>query len=568
MEHRYDIVIIGAGGAGLYAALEALRTDPAVKVAVVSKVYPTRSHTSAAQGGVNAALANKDKDDTVDFHAFDTIKGSDYLADQDAVAYLCKKAPGVVRELENLGAPFSRFDDGSIAQRPFGGTVKDRCCYCADKTGLTILHTLYEQCQRRGVTFFNEYFLLSLEHDDGMCQGVIALNMRTSAIEVFTAKSVILATGGHAKMYWNRSSNAIGNTGDGQAAAFRAGITLEDMEFIQFHPTGLRKSGLLVSEAARGEGGYLHNRNGERFMAHYAPQKMELGPRDLVARSMETEILKGNGFSSEAGNYLELDLRHLGREAINKKLPQIRELSMHFEGVDPVDEPIPVRPTAHYSMGGIAADMAKTAVSGVFAVGECACISVHGANRLGGNSLLDILVFGKRAGREAAEEAKCRPFLPMHQSARKKANARIRALLSRERNYERYGIIRSELGKTMGDKLGIYRTETRMQQAVTEIQTLRERFGRVRLFDTGTVFNTSLIQILELENMLDLSQCVAVTSLARQESRGSHFREDFPRRDDDNWHKHSLCTLQNDSTVKLNFKSVTMGMYPLETRSY
>ena len=567
MEHRYDIVIVGAGGGGLFAALEAVRTNPRVSVAVISKVYPTRSHTSAAQGGINAALGNKDRDDTVELHVFDTVKGSDYLADQDAVAYLCSQAPSVVRGLENLGAPFSRFPDGTIAQRPFGGTVKDRCCYCADKTGHTILHTLFEQCLRRGVTFFNEYFLLSLEHSDGDCQGVITLNMATSAIETFVAPVVILATGGHAKMYWNRSSNAAGNTGDGQAAALRAGIPLKDMEFIQFHPTGLRKSGLLVTEGARGEGGYLLNRHGERFMVRYAPQKMELGPRDLVARSMETEIIEGNGFDSDAGSYIELDLRHLGAEVIKKKLPQIRELSMHFEGVDPVEEPIPVRPTAHYSMGGIDAAMVKTAVRGVNAVGECACVSVHGANRLGGNSLLDILVFGKRAGQEAALEAPERKVHGITPAAVRRVADEIRSYSCHER-YERYGIIREEMGKAMGDNLGIYRVEERLRQGVEEIQTLRERFRRIRLFDTGTVYNTNLIQILELKNMLDLASCVAQTALSRQESRGSHFREDFPRRDDETWHIHSLCTMGSGGEIRLGHKQVTMGKYSLETRSY
>jgi len=567
MEHKFDIIIVGAGGGGLFAALEAVRTDPRVSIAVVSKLYPTRSHTSAAQGGVNAALANKDRDDTVELHVFDTIKGSDYLADQDAVDYLCSQAPDVVRELENLGAPFSRFPDGTIAQRPFGGTVKDRCCYCADKTGHTLLHTLFEQCLRQGVKFFNEYFLLSLEHADGECQGIVAMNMRTSAIEAFSAKIVILATGGHGKMYWNRSSNAAGNTGDGQAAALRAGIPLKDMEFIQFHPTGLRKSGLLVTEGARGEGGYLLNRHGERFMARYAPQKMELGPRDLVARSMETEIIEGNGFDSDAGSYIELDLRHLGAEAIKKKLPQIRELSMHFEGIDPIEEPIPVRPTAHYSMGGIDADMARTAVSGIYAVGECACVSVHGANRLGGNSLLDILVFGKRAGREAALEAPQRTLRRVSPASLWRAADEIKSYTSHER-YERYGIIREEMGKTMGDKVGIYRTEERLRQGVDEIRALRERFRHIRLFDAGTVYNTNLVQILELKNMLDLALCVAKTALSRQESRGSHYREDFPRRDDEAWHRHSLCTLEKGDDVRLAHKPVTMGKYSLETRSY
>lgn len=567
MEHSFDMVIVGAGGGGLYAALEAVRTSPRISVAVISKVYPTRSHTSAAQGGVNAALANKDHDDSPEFHIFDTIKGSDYLADQDAVAYLCNQAPQVVRELENLGAPFSRFPDGSIAQRPFGGTVKDRCCYCADKTGHTILHTLYEQCMRRGIRFFNEYFLLSLEHDAGECQGLVAMNMRTSAIETFSARTVILATGGHSKMYWNRSSNASGNTGDGQAAALRAGIPLKDMEFIQFHPTGLRKSGLLITEGARGEGGYLLNRHGERFMARYAPQKMELGPRDLVARSMETEIIEGNAFSSDSGSYLELDLRHLGAEAIMKKLPQIRELSMNFEGVDPIEEPIPVRPTAHYSMGGIDTDMARTAIRGIYAIGECACVSVHGANRLGGNSLLDILVFGKLAGREAALDAPERKFRHVSPAAVARNTAEIKAYAGHDR-YERYGLIREELGRTMGENVGIYRTGDRLRQGVNDIRTLQERFRRIRLFDTGTVFNTNLTQILELKNMLDLALCVAMPALEREESRGSHYREDFPLRNDAVWHKHSLCTCHEDGTVTLGAKGVTMGIHHLESRSY
>ncbi len=521
MEHKFDIIIVGAGGGGLFAALEAVRTDPRVSIAVVSKLYPTRSHTSAAQGGVNAALANKDRDDTVELHVFDTIKGSDYLADQDAVDYLCSQAPDVVRELENLGAPFSRFPDGTIAQRPFGGTVKDRCCYCADKTGHTLLHTLFEQCLRQGVKFFNEYFLLSLEHADGECQGIVAMNMRTSAIEAFSAKIVILATGGHGKMYWNRSSNAAGNTGDGQAAALRAGIPLKDMEFIQFHPTGLRKSGLLVTEGARGEGGYLLNRHGERFMARYAPQKMELGPRDLVARSMETEIIEGNGFDSDAGSYIELDLRHLGAEAIKKKLPQIRELSMHFEGIDPIEEPIPVRPTAHYSMGGIDADMARTAVSGIYAVGECACVSVHGANRLGGNSLLDILVFGKRAGREAALEAPQRTLRRVSPASLWRAADEIRSYTSHER-YERYGIIREEMGKTMGDKVGIYRTEERLRQGVDEIRALRERGFTIILVEQNFRFAAPLADrhyVLEhgrIVETVDKSELGAKTGLLHQ----------------------------------------------------
>ncbi len=402
----FDIVIVGGGGAGLYAAMEAMKTNPALNIAVLSKVYPNRSHTSAAQGGANAALGNKAKDDTVEMHIFDTIKGGDYLADQDAVDVLCSEAPKIIRELENMGTPWSRMEDNTIAQRPFGGAGRPRCCYCSDKTGHTILQTLYEQCLKKGVIFFNEYFALNLSVSGSRSNGLIAMNMKTGKVEAFQAKTVILATGGYAKMYWNRSSNAAGNTGDGQAIAYRAGIPLKDMEFVQFHPTGLRKSGLLVTEGARGEGGYLLNKDGERFMSRYAPEKMELGPRDLVSRSLETEILQGRGFDSPAGKYLHLDLTHLGADLIKSRLPQIREMSMNFEGVDPIEEPIPVRPTAHYSMGGIDTDnQTRTVMEGVYAAGECGCVSVHGANRLGGNSLLDILVFGRIAGRTAAEEA-------------------------------------------------------------------------------------------------------------------------------------------------------------------
>lgn len=563
----YDIVIVGGGGAGLYAAMEAMKANPRLSVAVLSKIYPNRSHTSAAQGGVNAALANTDKADTVESHIFDTIKGSDYLADQDAVEVLCGDAPGIIRELENMGAPFSRLEDGTIAQRPFGGASKPRCCYCADKTGHTILQNLYEQCLRKGVNFFNEYFLLSLEHDNGALQGIIALNIKNGRIEAIPARSVIFATGGYAKMYWNRSSNAAGNTGDGQAVALRAGIPLKDMEFVQFHPTGLRKSGLLVTEGARGEGGYLINKLGERFMSRYAPQKMELGPRDLVSRSIETEILEGRGFESTAGPYVHLDLRHLGADLIKSRLPQIRELSMYFEGVDPIDEPIPVRPTAHYSMGGIDVDVdGRSVMKGVYAAGECACVSVHGANRLGGNSLLEILVFGKRVGRTAAEESQKNTPKAIDPSVAEEHRKQIRELMHQDRR-ERYGLLREELGKTLGDNVSIYRKEDLLKKGVEDIQELRERYKKIRVHDTGDVYNTNLVQVLELRNILDLAQTVAEGALVRQESRGSHTREDFPVRDDENWHKHTMFTLENNQ-VKVSYKPVTMGRYELQERKY
>jgi succinate dehydrogenase / fumarate reductase, flavoprotein subunit len=564
----FDIVIVGGGGAGLYAAMEAMKTNPSLNIAVLSKVYPNRSHTSAAQGGANAALANKAKDDTVEMHIFDTIKGSDYLADQDAVDVLCSEAPKIIRELDNIGTPWSRMEDNTIAQRPFGGAGRPRCCYCADKTGHTILQTLYEQCLKKGVFFFNEYFALSLSVNGSRMRGLLAMNIKTGKVEAFPAKTVIFATGGYAKMYWNRSSNAAGNTGDGQAIAFRAGIPLKDMEFVQFHPTGLRKSGLLVTEGARGEGGYLINKDGERFMARYAKEKMELGPRDLVARSIETEILEGRGFDSPAGKYIHLDLTHLGPAIIKSRLPQIREMSMQFEGVDPIDDPIPVRPTAHYSMGGIDTDnFGRTVMGGVYAAGECGCVSVHGANRLGGNSLLDILVFGRIAGHTAAEEAG--KFAPgnIPESEIREKTEELRSFMKPTGHYERYGALREELGQTLAVNVGIFREAKLLKKGVDDIASLQDRYQHVRVFDTSDVFNTNLMQVLELKNMLDLAETVAAGAYAREESRGSHTRVDFPVRNDEKWHRHTMATL-SDGKVVLGEKPVVMGRYELQERTY
>jgi len=564
----FDIVIVGGGGAGLYAAMEAMKTNPALNIAVLSKVYPNRSHTSAAQGGANAALGNKAKDDTIEMHIFDTIKGSDYLADQDAVEVLCSEAPKIIRELENIGTPWSRLDDNTIAQRPFGGAGRPRCCYCADKTGHTILQTLYEQCLRKGVLFFNEYFALNLSVNGSRSRGLIAMNMKTGKVEAFPAKTVIFATGGYAKMYWNRSSNAAGNSGDGQAIAFRAGIPMKDMEFVQFHPTGLRKSGLLVTEGARGEGGYLINKDGERFMVRYAKEKMELGPRDLVSRSIETEILEGRGFNSPAGKYIHLDLRHLGADLIKSRLPQIREMSLNFEGVDPIEEPIPVRPTAHYSMGGIDTDnFGRTVMDGVYAAGECACVSVHGANRLGGNSLLDILVFGRIVGHTAAEEAGKFSPATISEAELKESVDELRNRMQPSGHYERYGALREELGQTLALNVGIFRESSLLHKGIQDIAELKERFKKVRVFDSSDVFNTNLMQVLELQNMLELAETVAVGALAREESRGSHTRIDFPVRDDEKWHKHTLATLV-DGKVLPGEKPVTMGRYELQERTY
>ncbi|MGB9767044.1 MAG: succinate dehydrogenase flavoprotein subunit, partial [Sulfurihydrogenibium sp.] len=539
----YDVLIVGAGGAGLMAALEASKAKD-LRVAVISKVYPTRSHTGAAQGGINAALANVDPSDSPEVHTFDTVKGSDYLGDQDAIEFMCTEAPKRIYELEHLGVPFSRLPDGRIAQRPFGGAGFPRTCYAADKTGHVILHTLYEQCLKNDVEFLNEWFVKELIIDNNEAKGVIAIDIRSGEVHAIKAKAIIFATGGYARVYWVRNTNAIGSTGDGMAICYRAGIPLKDMEFVQFHPTGLRSTGILVTEGARGEGGYLINNKGERFMARYAPQKMELAPRDLVARSIETEILEGRGWGEGMMAYVHLDLRHLGAEKIKSRLPQIRQLCIDFEGVDPIEEPIPVRPTAHYSMGGIDVRDYKTSmtgVNGVFAVGECACVSVHGANRLGGNSLLDLVVFGKPAGAAAVEYARSKPDDNFNLKAEEERARREIEELLRKENKENINSIRMEMAQTMWDKVGIFREEKPMLEAIEKIKELKERYKKLAPGDSGKIFNTALINYIELGFLLDLAEVIATTAVLRKESRGAHARRDYPNRDDENFLKHSLA---------------------------
>ncbi|HAV40247.1 MAG TPA: succinate dehydrogenase, partial [Aquificaceae bacterium] len=428
----YDVVIVGAGGAGLRTAIECAR-DPSIKVAVVSKVYPTRSHTGAAQGGLNASLGNAMPQDTPEAHAFDTIKGADFLADQEAVYFMCRHAPEVVYELDRWGVPFSRMEDGRIAQRPFGGASFPRTVYSADRTGHVLLHTLFEQALAKdNIDFFNEFFLLDLLHNGQRVKGVVVYDIRNGEVVVLRAKAVVLATGGFARIYWQRSTNAVGNTGDGVAVALLNGLPLKDIEFIQFHPTGLAKTGILLSEACRGEGGYLINKLGERFMARYAPEKMELAPRDMVSRAIEYEIREGRGFGEGTSAYVLLDLRHLGEEKIKERLPQVRQLAIDFEGVDPVYDPVPIRPTAHYCMGGIHVEnymTSATPMEGLYAVGECACVSVHGANRLGGNSLIELLVFGKFCGISAREYAKQVDFLDIAPGEERKGEEFIEGLM-------------------------------------------------------------------------------------------------------------------------------------------
>jgi len=560
----YDILIVGSGGAGLYAALES-RLDQDLQVAVLTKVYPTRSHTGAAQGGVNAALANYDPSDSWEDHWFDTVKGSDYLADQDAAELMCREAPTVVRELEHWGAPFYRTDEGEIAQRPFGGASKPRACYAADKVGHIMLHTLYEQGLRRGVDYFNEWFALNLIHDGQRCLGVNTFSIRTGRIYTIQAKAVILATGGHGRMYWTRTSNAYGNTGDGSAIAYRAGLPLKDMEFMQFHPTGLRRSGILVTEGARGEGGYLLNGEGERFMARYAPDKMELGPRDLVSRAIETEVREGRGGPDDE---VFLDITHLGKERIMERLPQIRQLCLDFEGVDPLEEPIPIKPTAHYSMGGVHTDInGLTPIEGVYAAGESGCVSVHGANRLGGNSLLDILVFGRRAGQHAMEYARGVKHAEMPRTALTEAETCIKELMEGD-GKENVAQIRRDLGRVMADKAGIYRDKTHLEQAVNELEELQHRFKRLMVSDQNAVFNTEMVAALELRNMLTLAELVARGALERNESRGAHSREDYPERDDTDWLKHTVATCGADTRPRINYEPVTITGFKPEARVY
>ncbi len=560
----YDVLIVGSGGAGLYAALKS-RMEEDLQVAVLTKVYPTRSHTGAAQGGVNAALGNKDGTDTWQDHWFDTVKGSDYLADQDAAELMCREAPEVIREMEHWGCPFDRTEEGKIAQRPFGGASKIRACYAADKIGHVMLHTLYEQGIRHGVNYFNEWMTLSLLHDGQRCLGVNALDIRSGKLHTIQAKAVILATGGYGRVYWNRTSNAYGNTGDGVALAYRAGLPLKDIEFVQFHPTGLRRTGILMSEGARGEGGYLLNALGERFMTRYAPEKMELGPRDLVSRAIETEVREGRGGPD---GEVFLDLVHLGKERILKRLPQIRDLCCGFEGVDPLEEPIPIKPTAHYSMGGISTDInGLTPIEGVYAAGESGCVSVHGANRLGGNSLLDILVFGRRAGNHATEYARKTDIQPMHQNPLAPAEACINALMDGE-SEETIADIRRDLGNLMAKKAGIYRNAADLTEGQAGLAELKARYKRLKIKDKSQAFNTELTTALELGNLLDLAEIVVEGALVRQESRGSHYREDFPQRNDKDWLVHTVATRGRDERPVLHFEPVKITQFQPEARTY
>lgn len=562
----HDILVIGGGLAGLRAAIEAKIASR--DVAVLSKVHPLRSHSVAAQGGINAALGNAPTPvkDTWENHAFDTVKGSDYLADQDAVEVMCREATDRVIEMEHWGTLFSRDEDGKISQRPFGGAGFPRTCYAADRTGHNLLHTLYEQAVGLRIPFYEEWYALSLVVEDGTCVGILGLNFFEGKVLPIHARTVVLATGGYGRIYL-RSTNAVINTGSGCYLAYKAGVPLEDMEFVQFHPTSLYGTNILITEAARGEGGYLFNANRERFMDRYVPKLMELGPRDIVARGIQTEINEGRGFE---GEYVHLDLRHLGKEKILDRLPGIRQIAMDFAGVDPILEPIPVQPGQHYSMGGIPTDLdGETPLPGLFAAGECACVSVHGANRLGGNSLLDTLVFGARAGKKAVQRTGAKKQAAdegaFHRQM-KSFQSDLDELLGRKAEEPCFRL-RDEMKQVMTSQAGIFRKEQDLLSAQERVRELKERLKTVGLKQKSLAFNHEMIGYLELEGMVHLAEAIVEGGLARRESRGSHFRTDYPERDDRNWLCHTLAFHTSDGP-RLEYKNVKITWYPPEKRTY
>ncbi|MEV8122938.1 succinate dehydrogenase flavoprotein subunit [Streptomyces sp. NPDC085944] len=581
--HKYDTVIVGAGGAGMRAAIESTKRS---RTAVLTKLYPTRSHTGAAQGGMAAALANVEEDNW-EWHTFDTVKGGDYLVDQDAAEILAKEAIDSVLDLEKMGLPFNRTPNGTIDQRRFGGHSRNhgeapvrRSCYAADRTGHMILQTLYQNCVKEGVEFFNEFYVLDqlITEVDGVKRsaGVVAYELATGEIHVFQAKAVIYASGGTGK-FFKVTSNAHTLTGDGQAAVYRRGLPLEDMEFFQFHPTGIWRMGILLTEGARGEGGILRNKDGERFMEKYAPVMKDLASRDVVSRSIYTEIREGRGCGPE-GDHVYLDLTHLPPEQLDAKLPDITEFARTYLGIEPYTDPIPIQPTAHYAMGGIPTNVEgevladnTTVVPGLYAAGEVACVSVHGANRLGTNSLLDINVFGRRAGIAAAEYAQKADFVELPEDPESLVVEQIERLRS-STGTERVATIRRELQETMDANVMVFRTEQTIKTAVEKIAELRARYKNVSIQDKGRRFNTDLLEAVELGNLLDLAEVMAVSALARKESRGGHYREDFPNRDDVNFMRHTMAYREvgddGAESIRLDYKPVVQTRYQPMERKY
>ena len=565
--HYHDILIIGGGLTGLRASLQV--SDAGINVAVVTKVHPLRSHSVAAQGGMNASLGNvPGEGDTIDSwetHAYDTVKGSDYLADQDAVARMCREAPATVIELEHMGTVWSRLENGKIAQRPFGGAGFPRTCYAADRTGHNALHTLYEHVVDREIPVYEEFFVTSLVHDKGQCIGCTAVEIMTGQVHGFAAKAVLMATGGFGRIF-NKSTNALINTGDGQALALRAGVQLKDMEFVQFHPTTLYETNILISEAARGEGGIMVNKNGERFMERYAPNSIDLAPRDVIARAIIQEITEGKAYD---GDYVHLDLRHLGADRIMERLPGIRQIAMDFAGVDPIKDPIPVQPGQHYSMGGINVDTnGVTSLSGLYAAGECACISVHGANRLGGNSLLETVVFGRLTADKIIEDIQNiqKPEFEPVQSAMQKIDAKIGQVLERDSDKHLFNLM-DAMTQTMFNKFGIFRDSKTMQEGLLEIKKMQRQISQVSINNKERAVNQALIRFFELEGMLQLAEVVAIGAMARKESRGSHTRTDYPLRNDANFLKHTIVALQ-DKEISISYKPVKLGMFEPKERVY
>ncbi|GHE53287.1 succinate dehydrogenase flavoprotein subunit [Streptomyces spiralis] len=581
--HKYDTVIVGAGGAGMRAAIEATKRS---RTAVLTKLYPTRSHTGAAQGGMAAALANVEEDNW-EWHTFDTVKGGDYLVDQDAAEILAKEAIDSVLDLEKMGLPFNRTPNGTIDQRRFGGHSRNhgeapvrRSCYAADRTGHMILQTLYQNCVKEGVEFFNEFYVLDqlITEVDGVKKsaGVVAYELATGEIHIFQAKAVIYASGGCGK-FFKVTSNAHTLTGDGQAAVYRRGLPLEDMEFFQFHPTGIWRMGILLTEGARGEGGILRNKDGERFMEKYAPVMKDLASRDVVSRSIYTEIREGRGCGPE-GDHVYLDLTHLPPEQLDAKLPDITEFARTYLGIEPYTDPIPIQPTAHYAMGGIPTNVEgevlsdnTTVVPGLYAAGEVACVSVHGANRLGTNSLLDINVFGRRAGIAAADYARTADFVELPENPESLVVEQIERLRTSTGN-ERVANLRRELQETMDANVMVFRTEQTIKTAVEKIAELRERYKNVAIQDKGKRFNTDLLEAIELGNLLDLAEVMAVSALARKESRGGHYREDYPNRDDVNFMRHTMAYREvgadGTESIRLDYKPVVQTRYQPMERKY